>query len=705
VPTATNRADLWLWRVNLSPKHFRSCQWVRGIRGWGALGALNSNREISAGVTGPERRLAAIMFTDMVGYSALAQSDEATALAVLDQHNRLLRPVFSRFHGREVKTVGDAFLVEFDSALDSARCALEVQRVLHEYNLTAAEAWKIRIRIGIHVGDVVQEDGDVLGDAVNIASRIQSLAEAGGISLTQQVYDQIQNKISAPLVRLPPVVLKNIQVPMSVYRVVQSWDAAVPVTPTIAPTTGRSLAVLPLANISPDPHDEYFADGLTEELISVLSQVRDLSVIARTSVAPYKLAPKPVAQVGAELGVNTVLEGSVRKSGNRIRITLQLIDVPTQRHIWATSYNREIDDVFAVQADIAERTADALRLEISRAGGPRGGGRPTANPEAYDLFLRGLVYASQASGSGLGEAARSFERATELDPTFSEAYAAWANMYVRAMGDYLPMREVGPKARELAARALELDPDSSDAHATLGNIAFQFDHDWQRAEEEFRRAIAINPSNLNAYRFLGLMLVSLERLDEAREILRVAIRLDPGGIHQTMLAMADAAAGDYDEAIDYMERERDQFNSPVAAHVYLGFVYLTAGRRADAIKEADTPIGDADDVVRSDHALLNALVGRPEASQRVVAAAERGERRPYLSATDLATHYAAQGNKAKALDLLELDARDGDQTLWLWYQGVWFDGIRDDPRFVALLRHYGLPLHPAHPRPSRVTPA
>ncbi|MGP8075248.1 MAG: adenylate/guanylate cyclase domain-containing protein, partial [Thermoplasmata archaeon] len=317
---------------------------------------------------GSRRRLAAIMFTDMVGYSALAQSDEAAALAALDQHNRLLRPIFARFRGREVKTVGDAFLVEFESALDATRCALELQRSLHDYNLASPGEWKTQIRIGIHVGDVVQTDGDVLGDAVNIASRIEPLADPGGICLTQQTYDQVQNKISAQIVKMPPVLLKNIRLPMSVYKILEPWDSRTPVdVSTVGRASGRHLAVLPLVNISLDPGDGYFADGLTEELIAVLSQVRDLSVIARTSITPYKSTQKSIAQVGAELGVDAILEGSVRKAGQRIRITLQLIDVATQRHIWASSYNREIDDVFAVQTDVAQRTAEALRLEFSHA--------------------------------------------------------------------------------------------------------------------------------------------------------------------------------------------------------------------------------------------------------------------------------------------------------------------------------------------------
>jgi adenylate cyclase len=649
------------------------------------------------------RRLAAIMFTDMVGYSALAQSDESTALGVLERHNALLRPIFAKFGGREVKTVGDAFLVEFGSALEAAQAALEIQSVLHVYNASAPAGWKIRIRIGIHVGDVVESGGDLLGDSVNIASRIEPLAEPEGIVVSQQVYDQIQNKLLAPLAALPPTALKNIQFPVKVYRVVQAWDSPrAQASPPSAPGL-RHIAVLPLSNISPDPKDEYFADGLTEELITVLSQVQGLSVIARTSVIPYKTAPKPIAQLGAELGVDTVLEGSVRKAGQHIRIALQLIDVPTQAHIWANSYNREIDDVFAVQADIAERTAEALRLQFAKAGYPGAKRRPTANLAAYDLYLRGLAATKLEGLKAFDESKGRFEAATKLDPTFAEAFAAWANLYVMVAGDQVPMQEVMPPARQLAARALELDPNSSDAHAALANLSFQFDLDWKLAETEFQKAIALNPSNAMAHNFLGLMYFALGRFDEAKEVLRTAIRLDPAGPHRRMLAWVEFESGEFDAGITDLEEQLERDPTSINKHTTLGLFYLAAGRRSEALREADTPLTGASDEERFDHALLNVLLGRPEEAQKVTAELEKGEWKSYLSATYRAMLYAALGEKTKALDLLEEDFRHGDRVLWLWYRGIYFDSIRDNPRFASLIRQYGLPI-PQLYRPGPATP-
>ena len=332
-----------------------------------------------------------------------------------------------------------------------------------------------------------------------------------------------------------------------------------------------------------------------------------------------------------------------------------------------------------MQSDIAERTAEALRLELVRADASDLKRRPTANPAAYDLYLRGLVASRYLSAGGLEKAVRSFEQATALDPTFAEAFAAWANLYVGAAGDYLPFRSIMPRARELARQALELDADSSDAHATLGNIALQFDHDWETAETELRRAIALNPSNITAHRLYGLLLGVLCRFEEAKDALRRAIRLDPGGDIESFLAWIEIDAGEVAAAIEDSERARGETSDSLRHHIQLGLIYARAGLRAQALREADTVADHPNDEDRFDLALLNALLGRPEAAREVAAAAERGEAKSYTSAAHLAMLYAALGERSRALDLLEQDDREGDQVLWLYHRGQFFDSIRDDP--------------------------
>jgi adenylate cyclase len=648
------------------------------------------------------RRLAAIMFTDMVGYSAMAQRDEEGALEALALHNRELRPIFERFHGREIKTIGDCFLLEFDSALDAVQCAVEAQRHLRSTPLTGVGGQPIQIRIGIHLGDVVEESGDVLGDAVNIASRLEPLAGPGGICLSQQVYDLVQNKVPATFERLPRVSLKNISEVAAVYRI--RGDSTV--RPSRAPpangSDGKHLAVLPLANISQEPEDDYFADGLTDELISVLSQIRGLSVIARTSVMPYKRSPKSIPEVAAELGVEVILEGSVRKAGNKVRVTLRLVDATTQRHLWAGIVNRDLDDIFAVQSDVASKAARALRLTLtqSRRSSPRPPPKP--NPRwgvvtegaAYDFYLRGLAATSHLSDSGPEDAFRWFEKATRLDPGLADAYAAWANLYTIAAGDYFPMREGMGRAKELAARALAIDPGSSDAHAAQANIAMQFDNDWRRAESEFLVATQLNPSNVTAYRFYGMLLSVLGRFDEAKQAFRQAIRLDPSGHYRHQLAWAELESGNPEAAFEYLAGDSAQ--PPHAGHHQhvAAMFYLAAGRRAEGLHSLDAAGSSAGPDDPFELALVNALFGRCDAAHEVLREYELGKNPSYLSPGHAALMYAAVGKNERALDLLEKDMSEGDHILWLHYRHCAFDRIRGHPRFLAMMRKLGLPVQP-----------
>jgi TolB-like protein len=300
------------------------------------------------------------MFTDIVGYTALTQENESATVQLLDDHRKLLRPIFASHGGREIKTIGDAFLVEFGSALDAVLCAVAVQSAMNDRKLARGAA--LSIRIGIHAGDVIETEGDLIGDAVNIASRIEPLAEPGGVCISRQVHMQVENKVPYDLIKIGPRVLKNVTEPLEVYKVMMPWDKANAVPS--AQLDKNRVAVLPFTNMSSDPEEGYFADGMTEELITSLSGVRQLTVIARTSVMGYKGTTKKVREIGSELGVGSLLEGSVRKAGNRVRITAQLIDTATEGHLWAQNYDRQLEDVFAIQSEIAEKVAGELRIRL-----------------------------------------------------------------------------------------------------------------------------------------------------------------------------------------------------------------------------------------------------------------------------------------------------------------------------------------------------
>ena len=460
-----------------------------------------------------ERKLVAIVFTDMVGYTALAQNDEALAMELLDEQRRVVRPFFQRYNGTEVKTIGDAFLVQFKSALEAVECASSIQKSLHELNLVRPSERRIILRVGVHVGDVISEGNDIHGDAVNVASRIEPLAAPGGVCISEQAFDQTRNKFSLPMVKLERQTLKNVSVPMDVYRVIMPWDQS--------DRTGgenwdrKRIAVLPFSNISPDPTDEYFAEGMTEELINTISHNHQLKVIARTSVARFKGTQKSVSEIGKEIGVGSILEGSVRKAGNKIRVTAQLIDAATEEHVWSDNYDRQLDDVFSIQSEIAKSVSEALMARLVPEERKSIEKKATESSAAYVLYLRGRAALRDRKEDRMRDAKRHFEEAIAEDRDFAEAYVGLADAYF-LLGNYnhMPMAEAVERGREALARALALDDGLAEAHTTLANYMIH-DYKFAEAQSEFGRAIALSPSYALAHHWYGIYLIEAGRPEKA----------------------------------------------------------------------------------------------------------------------------------------------------------------------------------------------
>ena len=464
------------------------------------------------------------MFTDMVGYTAATQANEARTLALRKEQEDILGPMLIAHQGRAVKSTGDGFLVEFDSALKATECAVSIQRRLHERNGRAGVI-PIQLRIGIHLGDVEQQGADIFGDAVNIASRIEPVAEPGGICLSGAVHEQVRNKIPDKLEKLPPTALKGLEVPMDIYRVVLPWTIRAPPSDTSGPA---GVAVLPFTNMSPDPADSYFADGLTEELITVLSQLRELRVIARTSVMQYKSTTKPISQIGTELGVSSVLEGSVRRAGNRLRITAQLIEAGSQGHLWAKSYDRELDDVFAVQTEIAKQVTDALKIELRATEETRLDARPAVRQDSYLAYLKGRTLQQDPRQASLVAAKAQFELAISLDPRNAAAHAGLANA-IRKLGIWFSdASQTGwvERSRPLVARAIELDPDLAEAHLVLALVHY-WSRDLDAEEKELRLALSLDPSYAEAHWTYAQLLGGRGRTDEALLEFALAEAADP----------------------------------------------------------------------------------------------------------------------------------------------------------------------------------
>ena len=643
-----------------------------------------------------ERRLAAIMFTDMVGYTSLAQSNEALALAVLENQYRLLRPIFSRYHGREVKTIGDSLLIEFDSALNATDCAIDIQKRLHEYNVSSKEESRVRIRIGIHLGDVVFVRGDLLGDAVNIASRIEPLAEAGGICVSEQVFDQVRNKISYPLLKLAPIRLKNIRWNVGVYKIVMPWeDGSAPnVSHETVTLDSHRVVVLPFANMSPDPNDEYFADGMTEELISVLSNVGELEVISRTSARKFKGGGRTVGEIAHELNVGTVLEGSVRKWEDSLRIAVQLIDANSDKHLWTQTYDRKLEDIFSLQTEIAERVADNLKIKL--VGGETAviTDRQTRNIDAYNLYLQGRYHWNRRTQSSLEKAIECFEKAIDIDPGYALAYSGIADSYlVLAIRPTYPTLATSEKAKQYAMRALEINNLLPEAHASLA-LSLEYAWDWTGAEKEFRRAIELRPNYSTAHHWYALLLKALGRFDEAIQEIKLAEEADPlSHIIATATVSLLSDAKRYAEAIERAKRALELEPNFMMAHETLADVYLRMKMYNEALAEAQIVVNlDPDDFYKTLLTFHQMKVGQKSMAEVKAAIGHLVDlsKTQHVSPRILAWFHALVHDEAPMFDCLKRAFDEHDMQLGNFRFNPDFEPYRDDPRFTSLIQKMGL---------------
>ncbi len=641
-----------------------------------------------------ERRLAAIMFTDMVGYTALGQRNESLSLALVEEQRKIIRPILGRHGGREVKTMGDAFLTEFPSALEAVRCAYDIQRATREFNVSLPDEKRIHLRVGIHLGDVVESMGDISGDAVNVASRVEPLAEDGGACVTSQVHDQIRGKFELHLVSLGPKALKNVSFPVEVYKMVMPWESEKTTEASRADT--RSIAVLPFANMSPDPSDSYFADGITEEIISTLAGVSGLSVISRTSVMGYKGTNKKLRDIGRELEVGSVLEGSLRKAGNRIRVTTQLITVSNDRHVWAQSYDRNLDDVFAVQSDIARQVAEALRVRILTPEMSRLERKPTDSVKAHSLYLMGRYLWNKRGLEDINKALDYFEGAVREDPSFALGYVGVADCHEILVTNWGGDRKVHhEKARDMVARALALDADLAEAHASNG-LLLESDFDLPGAEEEYKRAIELKPSYASAHQWYSQLLRGEERWDEAQQQIEKAIELDPfSQIINTQFAAYYRDRRDYGRALEVAKRTVELNPNTPFARFYLAVCYGEVKMISDARREAQAAVklcADTYPYIRDvTDGFLAYLEGDREAVRGLMPKLEAHVGEPMgSSATDIASIYFWLGEKEKGFEWLER-ARDRHEIYLLMGRADKdFDSARDDPRFINLYRSIGL---------------
>jgi adenylate cyclase len=635
------------------------------------------------------------MFTDLAGFTSQAQQNEAGALELLEAQEKLVRPILKAHRGRKIKSMGDGLLVEFPNALDAVECSVDLQRTVHEHN--SQEGVKpLELRVGIHLGDVQERGTDIFGDAVNIASRIEPLADVGGVCLSAQVYDQVRNKVPYRLEKLGPRSLKGVQTPIDVYRVALPWKRDEPFGATSARTR---IAVLPLANISRDPADEYFADGMTEELISNLSRIGGLRVISRTSAMRYKGTHKALGEIATELDVGSVLVGSVRKASDDLRISTQLIDARNDEHLWSQDYDRKLEHVFSVQTEIAEKVAAALKVRLLSSERTDIGRTATVNSEAYLLYLRGRGYWNQRTREANEQAIECLEHAVRLDPNYAPAHAGLADCYnIAADYEWMRPKEAFPRAQGYVLRALEIDPRLPEAHASLGLVFENYQGRWQEAEREFRQAIDLNPSYAIARMWYALLLLFLQRYDSAQEQLVRALRLDPlSRLIKLNLAHTLSYAGRRTEAIERLRaliRESPDSPSP---HGSLAFDYYLDSKTEEAIAEvrAAFALSKGDPASKADLACLLALAGFRDEASRLLEELERTWQAGYVSALRKAQVLFALGRRDEGFGALDQALQEG--SVYAGHGSLlldlrvrpWFSDVRRDPRWSRFERRLG----------------
>jgi len=464
-----------------------------------------------------ERKLMAILSADAKGYSRLMGDDEQATVQTITAYRGIMATLIQQYRGRVVDSPGDNLLADFASVVDAVQCAVEIQQVLKARNAELPDDRKMEFRIGINLGDVIVEGDRIYGDGVNIAARLEGLSEGGGICISGSAFEQIENKLPLKYESLGEHTVKNISKPVSVYKAnVEALAAVSPVEEKALELPDKpSVAVLPFANMSADPEQEYFSDGMAEDLITDLSKISRLFVIARNSAFIYKGKNVKVQQVGEELGVRYVLEGSVRKAGSRVRITAQLVDTKTGYHLWAERYDRNLDDIFELQDEVTQKIVAALKVELTQGEQENLERTPTDNLEAYDYFLRGESFLWRTTKETNAQARQMFKRAVALDPEFALAYA---HLGMTHWWDWSLLWSSDPdhleQSLDLCQRAVAIDDGLSMGHLIMG-ASFLWKKQHEQAITEAKRAVELNPNDADCYAYLGWILNFSGRPEES----------------------------------------------------------------------------------------------------------------------------------------------------------------------------------------------
>jgi adenylate cyclase len=535
------------------------------------------------------RKLSAVLSADVKGYSRLMGKDEAGTVNRLKEYRALMTDIIQQYRGRVVDSPGDNILAEFASVVNATECAVKIQGELKKRNAELPEDSRMAFRIGINLGDVIEDDDRIYGDGVNIAARVESLAEGGGICVSGSVFDQIEGKIPLNYEDLGKQSVKNIKNPVQVYRIDVEPEEPLMVEEAFKLADGPSIAVLPFENMSGNPEQEYFSDGLTEEIITGLSKLPHILVIARNSTFTYKGKAVKVQQVSREMGAKYVLEGSVRSAGKRVRITAQLIDGTTAQHLWADRYDRELKDIFAIQDEITMNIMIALQIKLTEGEQARIQAKYTNNMEAYLNYLRARVHFFKFSKEGNVLAKQKFQESIALEPGYAPAYAGLAGAYLQEvwLGWSESPEQSGAMAMQYAQKCIAIDESLSFAHAALGMIYLVL-RQWDEAVKESEVAVSLSPNSADSVVMLAVVYRTVGRVEEALSRLEKAMRLNPMPpdwyLHE--FGSCFRLMGRYEEAIAVLKRILKRSPDYLSSRLNLIATYVMSGKEDAARKEA-----------------------------------------------------------------------------------------------------------------------
>ena len=641
------------------------------------------------------RQLSAIMFTDIVGYTALMGADETKAFDLLNKNREMQKPIIESFKGKWIKELGDGVLASFSTVTDAVMCASKIQH-------SSSQIPGLQLRIGIHLGEVIHENDDVFGDGVNIASRLQGMAAAGAIYISEAVQKIVANKKEIETKYVAEETLKNVKDPIRIYEVlVKSNNASQPVphhqlqerANKMIPE--KSIAVLPFMNMSNDPEQEYFSDGMAEEILNSLAQLKDLKVAGRSSSFQFKGKGINLKEVGEKLNVRTVLEGSVRRQGSKLRITAQLVKVDDGFDLWSERYDRDIDDIFAIQDEIALAITEKLKITLLDEEKEKTPPAPPENKEAYDLYLQGRFYWNRR-GQALKKGLEFFKKAVEIDPNFGLAHAGLADAYaLLAFYSLVPAHIAVPKAKQAAETAIALDPRRIEPHSVLAYLTTTYDYDWAAAKKQFEKAFSINPNYAPTHYWKSNFITWVDRdFDLAILEAKKAIELEPLSSHcYNVLSAAYLCKGAFEEAMQASLTAVELDANSLLSYNSLAMSLAGLKKYEEAIEVQKTGVNISG---RHQYALLQlswlySFIDNVTGAHEILDELVLRSSTEFISGLSLCVAAYSSKEHAKSLEFLELAFEQRAGLLPSIEVYPVFSFIKKDPQFHSILEKMKFP--------------